>query len=91
MFYYLFYYLDMTFDIPGVRIFNYISFRAILAFIIAMFIAMHFGKKIIRYLQQKQIGETIRDLGLEGQMSKKAHQPWEASSSSSPHWFLVSF
>ncbi|MBE6312150.1 MAG: phospho-N-acetylmuramoyl-pentapeptide-transferase [Bacteroidales bacterium] len=71
MFYYLFYYLDKTFDIPGVRLFNYISFRAILAFIIAMFIAMHFGKKIIRYLQQKQIGETIRDLGLEGQMSKK--------------------
>ena len=71
MFYYLFNYLDKTFDLPGAGMFNFISFRAGLAFIIALIFSTLVGKKIIDKLQQLQIGETIRDLDLEGQMSKK--------------------
>ncbi len=70
MLYYLFHYLD-SYDLPGAGMFNYISFRAGLAFIFSLFIATWFGMRIIHYLQRKQIGETIRDLGLEGQMKKK--------------------
>ena len=66
----LFEYLDKL-DFPGAGMFQYISFRSSLAFILAMFIATSVGKRIIDYLQKKQIGETIRDLDLEGQMSKK--------------------
>ncbi len=58
------------YDIPGLGLMQYLSFRAILSNILAMVFAFIFGKKIIRLLQRKQIGETIRDLGLEGQMSK---------------------
>jgi len=71
MLYYLFNFLDKAFDFPGAGLFNYVTFRATVSFILAMFVAMHFGKRIIAYLQKKQIGETIRDLGLEGQLSKK--------------------
>lgn len=71
MLYHLFVYLDKVFDFPGAGMFNYISFRAGLAFIFAMLLSTMFGRKIIDYLQKKQIGETIRELGLEGQMSKK--------------------
>ncbi len=71
MLYHLFTYLDQTFDFPGAGLFNYISFRTALAFITSLLIATIFGKKIIRFLQKKQIGETIRDLNLEGQLSKK--------------------
>jgi len=71
MLYHLFHYLDNIFDIPGGGLFNFISFRTGLAFILALIISTTFGRKIIDYLQKKQIGETIRDLGLEGQMSKK--------------------
>lgn len=71
MLYHLFQYLDKAFDVPGAGMFNFISFRAGLAFITALLIATIFGKKIIRLLQKKQIGETIRDLDLEGQLSKK--------------------
>ena len=59
------------FDIPGQGLFNYLSFRAMLSSVTAMLIAFFAGKKIIVWLQGKQIGETIRDLGLEGQMQKK--------------------
>ncbi len=59
------------FDIPGQGLFNYLSFRAMLSSVTAMLIAFFAGKKIIVWLQSKQIGETIRDLGLEGQMQKK--------------------
>ena len=58
-------------DFPGKGLVGYLSFRAILASIIAILVAIFFGKKVITFLQKKQIGETIRDLGLEGQMSKK--------------------
>lgn len=71
MLYHLFHYLDTIFDFPGGGLFNFISFRTGLAFILALIISTLFGRRIIDYLQKMQIGETIRDLGLEGQMSKK--------------------
>ena len=58
-------------DIPGQGLFGYLSFRAIAAFTAALLISIFAGRKIIAWLQKKQIGETIRDLGLEGQMQKK--------------------
>ena len=58
-------------DLPGSGLFGYLSFRAIAAFTTALLISIFAGKKIIGWLQKKQIGETIRDLGLEGQMQKK--------------------
>src|SRR5690606_9755370 len=70
MLYYLFEYLDKNFDIPGTGLFQFISFRSALAIIFSLFIAIVFGKKIINYLRRKQIGETVRDLGLEGQNEK---------------------
>jgi phospho-N-acetylmuramoyl-pentapeptide-transferase len=70
MLYYLFQYLDKL-DVPGAGVFQYISFRAAMAIITSLAISTIYGKKIIQFLQRKQIGETIRDLGLEGQMQKK--------------------
>ena len=70
MLYYLFKYLD-KFNIPGAGVFQYITFRAALAGILSLLIALFIGKRIILWLQKKQIGESIRELGLEGQMSKK--------------------
>ncbi len=70
MLYYLFDYLDRL-HFPGARIFQYISFRSALAIIVSLLIALFIGKRIINYLRKQQIGETIRDLGLEGQMQKK--------------------
>jgi phospho-N-acetylmuramoyl-pentapeptide-transferase len=71
MLYYLFDYLGKNTDLPGVGLFQFISFRAAMALILSLVISLVFGKKIIRYLQVKQVGETIRDLGLQGQMSKQ--------------------
>lgn len=71
MLYHFFTYLDRVSDFPGAGMFNFISFRTGLAFITAMLLATLFGRTIIDFLQRKQIGETVRDLGLEGQMSKK--------------------
>ncbi len=71
MFYYLFNYLNTNFDFPGAGVFQYISFRATITVITSLFISLIIGKKIIEYLQIKQIGEIVRDLGLEGQMQKK--------------------
>src|SRR5690606_29518704 len=70
MLYYFFEYLDRTYDVPGTGLFNFITFRAILAVILSLFIAIVYGKKIITFLQQKQVGESIRDLGLYGQNEK---------------------
>ncbi|MCW5520069.1 phospho-N-acetylmuramoyl-pentapeptide-transferase [Aureitalea sp. L0-47] len=70
MLYYLFEYLEKNFDIPGAGLFSFITFRAALAVILSLVIATFFGKKIIRFLQRKQMGETIRDLGLQGQNEK---------------------
>ena len=58
-------------DIPGIGLFGYLSFRAIAAFTLALLLSIFAGRRIIAWLQKKQIGETIRDLGLEGQMQKK--------------------
>ena len=72
MIYHLFQYLERTgLDFPGLGLMHYISFRAILASVTAVLIALIAGKGIIRVLQRKQIGETVRDLGLEGQLQKK--------------------
>ncbi|MBX2844177.1 MAG: phospho-N-acetylmuramoyl-pentapeptide-transferase [Flammeovirgaceae bacterium] len=71
MLYYLFEFLDKHFDIAGTGLFQYISFRALMTAAFSLLFAAIFGKKIIRFLQKKQVGETIRDLGLEGQMAKK--------------------
>ena len=70
MFYYLFHYLDQHFNFPGAGVFQYISFRAALALLSSLVITMIFGKRIINYIRKKQIGETIRELGLEGQNEK---------------------
>ena len=69
MFYYLFRYLNEI-DFPGSGMFQYISFRAGLAIITSLILSFLYGKKIIRFLQKKQIGEVVRDLGLEGQYQK---------------------
>ena len=71
MLYSLFEYLNKTTDLPGMRVVEYISFRSAAAIIISLLIAIVFGKRIIRFLKRKQIGEDIRDLGLEGQLQKK--------------------
>lgn len=70
MLYYLFDYLERTYDMPGAGLFEFITFRAALAVILSLFIASVYGKKIINYLRKKQVGESIRDLGLEGQNEK---------------------
>jgi phospho-N-acetylmuramoyl-pentapeptide-transferase len=70
MFYYLFHYLDQHFNFPGAGVFQYISFRAALALLSSLIITMVFGKRIINFIRKKQIGETIRELGLEGQNEK---------------------
>ncbi|MFW5725832.1 MAG: phospho-N-acetylmuramoyl-pentapeptide-transferase [Bacteroidota bacterium] len=71
MLYHLFTYLDQYYDIPGAGLFQYISFRAGMSVITSLFISMIFGKRIIQLLQKKQVGEVIRNLGLEGQMQKQ--------------------
>ena len=71
MFYYLFEYLDKSLNIPGAGVFQYITFRAVAAVITSLGIAAIWGKSVIYRLQRLQIGEEIRDLGLEGQMAKK--------------------
>ncbi|MFN5295653.1 MAG: phospho-N-acetylmuramoyl-pentapeptide-transferase, partial [Flavobacteriales bacterium] len=70
MLYYLFQYLDQQFDFPGAGLFQYISFRAALSIILSLTISMVFGKRLIAMLRRKQVGETVRDLGLQGQMEK---------------------
>ena len=71
MLYYFFDYLQREFDLVGAGVFQYISFRAGMAAVISLFITISLGKQIINMLRKKQVGETIRDLGLEGQMEKK--------------------
>lgn len=70
MLYYLFQYLDKTFDFPGAGVFQYISFRAAMALIFSLLISLVFGKRIIDFIRKKQIGETVRELGLDGQKQK---------------------
>lgn len=71
MLYYLFDYIEKSFDFPGAGLFQYISFRAGMAAMLSLLITIFFGKNLISMLRRKQVGEDIRDLGLEGQMQKK--------------------
>ena len=71
MLYPIFKFLNEHYDMPGAGMFQYISFRSAVAVILALLITIFFGRNIIRALQRHQIGEEIRDLGLEGQLSKK--------------------
>jgi phospho-N-acetylmuramoyl-pentapeptide-transferase len=71
MLYYLFRYLDQEFNLPGAGVFHYISFRAAMAVITSLIISLLIGKRIIGLLQRLQVGETIRDLGLQGEKEKK--------------------
>lgn len=71
MLYYLFEYLDKEFDLVGASVFQYISFRAGMATFISLLITITFGQNLIALLRKKQVGESIRDLGLQGQMQKK--------------------
>ena len=71
MLYYLFDYIEKNFDFPGAGLFQYISFRAGVAAVLSLLITVFFGKSLINILHKKQVGEDIRDLGLEGQLQKK--------------------
>ena len=71
MLYYLFTYLDEKFDLAGAGVFQYISFRAGMATVLSLLITIALGKYVIYWLQKKQVGETVRNLGLEGQMAKQ--------------------
>ncbi|GGD13697.1 phospho-N-acetylmuramoyl-pentapeptide-transferase [Flavobacterium orientale] len=70
MLYYLFEYLDKSADIPGTGVFQYITFRSGLAVLMSLLISTIYGKKIINFLRNQQVGETVRELGLEGQTQK---------------------
>ena len=70
MLYYLFIWLDKEFDFPGAGVFQYISFRAAMAVICSLIVSLLFGKRIINYIKKRQIGETVRDLGLAGEKQK---------------------
>ncbi len=74
MLYYLFDYLDKHYQVPGAGLFEFISFRSAMAIILSLAISTIYGKKIINYLLKKQVGESVRDLGLKGQ-SEKAGTP----------------
>ena len=76
MLYYLFEYLNQL-DFPGAGVFQYITFRTAASVIVSLLISMVFGKRIINYLHAKQVGETVRDLGLDGQKEIRERQPWE--------------
>ncbi len=71
MLYYLFQFLEDTYDFPGARLFRYISFRSGLAIILSLAISILWGGRIIRFLRKKQVGETVRDLGLKDQLQKQ--------------------
>lgn len=71
MLYYLFEFLEKEYQLPGAGLFKFISFRAVLAVLLSLFISTVYGKRIIRYLKSKQVGEPIRKLGLPGQSEKE--------------------
>ncbi len=71
MFYYLFHYLREVYKLPGANVFNYITFRAALALLVSLVISALFGRRLINFLRKKQVGETVRDLGLQGQKEKE--------------------
>src|SRR5687768_5663048 len=71
MLYYLFTWLDREYDIPGAGVFQYISFRTAMSIIVSLLVTTIFGNRLIKILRSKQVGETVRNLGLEGQMQKQ--------------------
>ena len=71
MLHHLFTYLDSVYYLPGAGLTNYVSFRAAMSLMTSLIIGIAFGKNIIEWLQRKQIGEVVRDLGLQGQIEKK--------------------
>ncbi|TVR82196.1 MAG: phospho-N-acetylmuramoyl-pentapeptide-transferase [Saprospirales bacterium] len=71
MLYHIFEFLEKNFDLPGTGLFRFLTFRAGLAIILSLIISMIFGSRIIKYLKRKQIGESVRDLGLDGQKEKE--------------------
>ena len=71
MLYHLFDYLNKLYDLPGAGVMQYLSFRSAVAIVLALLIVIYCGKGVIRALQRHQIGESIRDLGLQGQLEKK--------------------
>jgi phospho-N-acetylmuramoyl-pentapeptide-transferase len=70
MLYYIFKYLEESHQFPGASLFGFLTFRAAVAIIMSLLISTIFGKRIISFLQKQQVGEVIRDLGLEGQKEK---------------------
>ena len=70
MLYYLFEYLDKSLDVPGTGVFQYITFRSALAIIMSLLLSTIYGKRVIGFLRRQQIGETVRELGLDGQTQK---------------------
>jgi len=70
MLYYLFEYFDKTLDLPGTGVFQYITFRSALAFMLSLLLSTIYGKRIINFLRRQQVGETVRELGLAGQNEK---------------------
>ena len=70
MLYYLFNYLDTHYNLSGAGVFQYITFRSAMAFVISLLISTIYGRRVIDYLQRMQVGESVRDLGLEGQVEK---------------------
>lgn len=71
MLYYLFTYLDNAFDLPGAGLFQFITFRAAAAILVSLLISLVFGGRLVNYLRRRQVGETVRDLGLDGQLQKQ--------------------
>ena len=70
MLYYLFTYLEKNYSVPGAGVFQYITFRMAMAVITSLIVTTVYGRRLIDYLRFKQVGETVRNLGLEGQMQK---------------------
>jgi len=70
MLYYLFEYLNKTMDVPGTGVFQYITFRSALAFMLSLLLSTIYGKRVINFLRNQQVGETVRELGLAGQNEK---------------------
>lgn len=71
MLYYLFTYLDQAFDVPGAGLFQFITFRAAMAIMVSLLISLVLGGRLVNYLRRRQVGETVRDLGLDGQLQKQ--------------------
>ena len=76
MLYYLFEYLNNEMDIPGTGVFQYITFRSGLAVVLSLLISTIYGKKIVNFLRNQQVGETVRELGLDGQTQKRVPLQW---------------